>query len=75
MVRRKAKRQGISEKEAREQLLGLKKRFSQGPIYQYEKYKNEAKFKLFIRREKATSPQRERFGSYGLSLNSSVPEF
>ena len=75
IARRKAKRAGISEAEALKQLRGFKERFSLAPFIDMHSLGTDQKFKLFILRQKVDSPCGETFGSYGLGVNSSVPEF
>ena len=75
IVRRKAKRAGISEEEARKQLSGFKERYSKAPFINMKSLGTGQNFKLFVIRQQTDALTGKTFGSYGFGLNSSVPEF
>ena len=75
IVRRKARRKGISESEARESFGDFKERHSRAPFINMHSLGSGQKFKLFIIKEKAECTMDGYFGSYGLGISGSVPEF
>ena len=75
IARRKARREGLSEEEARKKLDGFKEKYSKAPFVNMNSLGTRQRFKLFILRETISSPIDGKFGSYGFGINSSVPEF
>ena len=75
IVRRKAKREGTSEEEARKKLGDFKEKYSCSPFINMYSVGTGQKFKLFILKEKIDDALTGTFGSYGLGANCSVPEF
>ena len=75
IARRKAKREGITEKLALSRLDGFKERFSKAPYINLQSHETKQRFKLFILKEKTDSLVGHAFSSYGFGIGSSVPEF
>ncbi|MCY4523855.1 MAG: type I-F CRISPR-associated endoribonuclease Cas6/Csy4 [Halobacteriovoraceae bacterium] len=79
IIRRKAKREGISEENAKEKLGDFKEKFSNSPYINIKSLSTGKKFKLFILKKNIDSMSKgnRTFGSYGLGITDSsfVPEF
>lgn len=74
-IRRHAKRQGISFSEALERFCEAKEKTSHLPYIKINSLSNQNLFYLFIDKKPTDKKADHGFGTYGLSQNSTVPEF
>lgn len=75
IARRKARREGISKNEALKLLHPFKEQRVKTPYINMHSISSEHRFRLFIHKQESQSPVNEKFSCYGLSANSTVPEF
>ena len=75
LARRKAKRQGISMAQALDLLQSFKEQRTDIPYINMSSTSSGNRFKLFILRQEVQSPVNNGFSCYGLSTDSTVPEF
>ncbi len=76
LARRRAKRKGISEEEAKAYFEKREEQYSQAPFIQVKSHSSDKRYRLLISREEAESFQTDNgFSTYGLSSSSSVPLF
>jgi len=75
LARRKAKREGRSEEEALKLLQPFQEQRVRTPYINMCSISSKHRFRLFIYKQKFQSPVNGGFSCYGLSGNSTVPEF
>ena len=75
LARRKAKREGISQEEAMLNLNGFQEQTSQLPFINMQSLSGRQKFRLFIARDLVERAVDSGFTSYGLSAESTLPDF
>jgi CRISPR-associated endonuclease Csy4 len=75
MARRKAKREGIEFEHALKILDGYEEQRVKTPFINITSQSSNQRFKLFILRQDASELINDGFSCYGLSSNSTVPEF
>ena len=75
LIRRKVKRTGLSLFEAREQLKDFKEQQLPIPFIHMTSHSTGKRFRLFITKEPTTLAIYQGFSSYGLSHQSTIPEF
>ena len=75
LARRHAKRKGISLKEAMKAYTGFKDELTTLPFVRIKSQTNQNLFRLIINKRSVTQTEGTMFNTYGLSTNSSVPEF
>jgi CRISPR-associated endonuclease Csy4 len=76
LIRRRAKRQGISYEQAASHFEGRKENYSSAPFIHIKSHSTGKRYRLIIQREQAEIATSEAgFSTYGLSNRSSVPLF
>lgn len=75
LARRKAKREGATLEQAMLKLEGFQEQVTPLPFVMMQSLGNKQKFRLFIAKDKIEQAIDNGFGSYGLSSESTVPEF
>jgi CRISPR-associated endonuclease Csy4 len=75
LARRDVKRLNITYEQAIDKYKNYKKKLTKTPFINMQSQSTGKKFCLFIKKQKCLSPVYEKFGTYGLSKTSTVPEF
>lgn len=76
LIRRRAKRQGISYEQAASYFEGRKENYSRAPFIHIKSLSTGKRYRLIIEREDtATASSEAIFSTYGLSSRSTVPIF
>ena len=75
LIRRSAKRKGISEEEARKAYQAAKPEKLRLPFLTLNSQSSGERFSLFIKQEKQEKPQSGEFNRYGLSQTATIPWF
>lgn len=75
IARRKAKREGISLEQAMKNLNGFQEQVSRLPFITLQSLSSQQLFRLFIAKETVEENVVNGFSTYGLSAESTVPEF
>jgi CRISPR-associated endonuclease Csy4 len=75
LARRDIKRLNISYEQAINKYKNYKERLAKTPFINIQSQSTGKRFCLFIKKQKCSFPVYKKFGTYGLSKTSTVPEF